>query len=164
MNTRPRRARERDESGSMLMSVLVAMVLFGISLPAVIHLHMRATAMSWNARAEQQAVAVAAWHAVEARTGGCDELDADSDADNGYNPPTVTALAGQKLLPPDGFVVACSSGKLAWPPPLTAPAAAAAAAAACTAGEACVLTVTTTWTRLDGTSRALPLRVLTPPP
>lgn len=156
----------------MLTSVLIAMVLFGISLPAVIHLHMRATAMSWNARAEQQAVAVAAWHAAQARTGGCDDLDADKTLD-GYNAPTVTALAGQKLLPPDGFVVDCATEPTDWPPPLTTTTTTPAAttttapqpATLCKpeAEVACVLTVTTNWTRLDGTSRSLPLRVLTPP-
>lgn len=147
----------------MLVSVLIAMTLLGFCLPALIHLHMRATSMTWNAKAEQQAAAVAAWHTAQALNGGCTAVDADGDASNGYTTENIDTLAGQQLLPHDGFAVTCTTDKIhQWPPPLTT-APTTRPAAPCTSGDPCALTVTTTWARLDNTGRSLPLSILVPP-
>ena len=55
------------DSASVLMnlpSVIVSLVLFAICLPTMLAGYSRAAATIWDAKAEQNAVAVAAWHAA----------------------------------------------------------------------------------------------------
>lgn len=141
----------RCDSGSMLAQVIVAMVLFGLCVPAMLTAYARATAMAWNATAEQQAAAVAAWHAAEAAGTGCRHMPAD---------PVTTLLPGDRFLPHEGFAVTCTQTEAAWPPdpdPDPDP------PAACKTGSSCVTVIEVAWLRLDGTGRSLELSTVTEP-
>lgn len=141
-----------------LPSVIVSLVLFAICLPTMLAGYSRATATIWDSKAEQNAVAVAAWSVAEAlEKGGCSALDDDNDSDNGYTQ-DVPRLAGTEMKPPNGgFVVSClESRQIAWPPPVVG------AAPVCDPSAVCVpvLSVTTKWVRLNGSARSLELTVL----
>ena len=172
-----------------LPSVIVSLVLFAICLPTMLAGYSRATATIWDAKAEQQAVAVAAWHAVSRQQNGCDERidvnpdeDADGDRDFGndqdnrqvdgnndgdYDDPTdywqvdgIKALVGgDKFLPHDGFSVSCAHSQKIAWPPPVTP----TYPPAVTTVPVPVLSVTTEWAKLNGTARSLSLTVLEPP-
>ena len=138
----------RDDTGAMLAQVIVAMVLFGICVPVMLTAYARATSMAWNATAEQQAAAVAAWHAAEAADTGCSRTPAA---------PVTTLLPGDDFLPVDGFFVTCAQTPTPWPPDPDP------AAAACAAGCGQVTVIEVSWWRLDGTDRSLELSTVTGP-
>ena len=150
-----------------LPSVIVSMVLFAICLPVFLNNHSRAAATIWNAKAEQQAVAVSAWHAASRLQKGCPaNVDADNDGD--FDDPTDYwqmdgidgLLPGDDFLPHEGFSVVCKIECAAWPPtPTPAP----HSDPPCADSQAEVLTVTTTWEKLNGTERSFPLSILKPP-
>ena len=147
-----------NDAGSSMASVIVAMVLMGVCLPVLLANHTRGATAAWNANAEQQALAVAAWHTAAARVGGCAAVDDDGDHTNGYRTTAITQLAGQEFLPSDGFSVSCEIAGIEWPPDPLSP------GAACSGGGcATVLTVTAGWERLNGTPRSLALSTLKPP-
>ena len=79
-----------------LPSVVVSMVIFGICLTSMLQGFARGTAAMWNARVNQEATAVAAWHSAVAQQQGCSSY-----------PQTVTSLAGRDVLPHEGFTVRC---------------------------------------------------------
>lgn len=147
----------RDDSGAMLAQIIVAMVLFGICLPVMATAYARATSMAWNATAEQQAAAVAAWYAADAAGTGCGRVPAD---------PVTALLPGDVFLPHAGFAVTCDDPKVAWPPDPALGRDLEAEAAACKAPESrCGQTtvIKVEWVRLDGTDRSLELSTVTGP-
>lgn len=140
-----------------LPSVIVSLVLFAICLPTMLAGYSRAAATIWDSKAEQHAVAVAAWSAAEAlEGGGCAALDGDNDSSNGYMR-DISRLAGTDMTPPNGdFEVSCfESRQIAWPPPVTQ-----THPATVTTTTVPVLSITTEWVRLNGTARKLELSVL----
>ena len=147
----------RSDSGAMLAQVIVAMVLFAVCVPVMLTAYARATAMAWNATAEQQAAAVAAWYAAEAADTGCDEIPAAL---------VTQLLPGDKFLPHEGFAVTCDDPKVAWPlDPAPDPLGPAPDPAACAPDSVCgqVTVIEVAWMRLDGTDRSLTLSTVTEP-
>lgn len=137
----------RDDSGAMLAQVIVAIVLFGMCVPVMLTAYARATSMAWNATAEQQAAAVAAWHAAAAATDGCSRPAAE----------VTELLPGDTFVPHAGFAVTCAQTPVAWPPD--------PAATACAPGGVCgqATVIEVAWRRLDGTDRSLTLAQLAGP-
>ena len=132
-----------------LPSVIVSLVLFAICLPTMLHGYSRATATIWNAKAEQHAVAVASWHAAIVSEDGC----------GSYSPPKVVAglLLGEDLTPPNGdFTVSCDTTDITWPPEVTSKSPTGAESGA-------VASLTTKWSKLNGTARSVSLTVLETP-
>ncbi len=141
----------RRDSGSSLPSVIVSMVIFGVCFTAMLTGYAQGTAAMWNGRVLQEATAVAAWHSAEAQQQGCQTPTT-----------TVPDLAGRKVLPHDGFRVACGDATgIKWPPPLTG--SASQCDPAVDADCAAKLTITVEWNTRSHASRSYVQTVLQPP-
>lgn len=133
-----------------LPSVIVSMVIYGFCLTEMLQGYTRATAAMWNARVQQEATAVAAWHSAVAQQQGCSSVPAEGLV--------VTELAGRGVLPHEGFTVLCEKDiAMEWPPALTSGGTAGA-------GEAHSFTITVEWNTRNEASRSYGQIVLQPPP
>lgn len=128
-----------------LTSVVVSMVLFGVCVTAMLQGYAQGTATVWNARVNQEATAVAAWHSTQWQQQGCPTSSADP----------VMALAGRGVLPHEGFTVNCAKTALDWPPALVR------GAPGTDSGE--TLTITVGWDNRSHVSRSYSQTVLQPP-
>lgn len=149
----------RRDGGSSLPSVIVSMVIFGICFTAMLQGYARGTAAMWNARVNQEATAVAAWHSALVQQGGCVAVVPDPTNDP---KPKVPALAGRNVLPNDGFRVTCDDTTgIPWPPPLTG--SASPCVPAVDADCAAKLTVTVEWNTRSHAPRSYEQTVLQSP-